>query len=148
MKCAALYVAIVVVALTGIGCDERLSGITGPTPNLEPTLTSIQRDIFGATDSSGRLACTGCHSDQGRNPSGGMVLLQGRAFQNLVGVASSGKPGATRVIPGDPDNSYLIKKLEGAPDINGTRMPRGNVVLEPGQILVIRRWIQQGAQNN
>jgi hypothetical protein len=77
-----------------------------------------------------------------------MVLLQGRAFQNLVGVASSGKPGATRVIPGDPDNSYLIKKLEGAPDINGTRMPRGNVVLEPGQILVIRRWIQQGAQNN
>jgi hypothetical protein len=148
MKCAALYVAIVVVALTGIGCDERLSGITGPTPNLEPTLTSIQRDIFGATDSSGRLACTGCHSDQGRNPSGGMVLLQGRAFQNLVGVASSGKPGATRVIPGDPDNSYLIKKLEGAPDINGTRMPRGNVLLEPGQILVIRRWIQQGAQNN
>jgi hypothetical protein len=148
MKCAALYVAIVVVALTGIGCDEKLSSITGPTPNLEPTLTSIQRDIFAGTDSSGRLACTGCHSDQGRNPSGGMVLLEGRAFQALVGVASSGKPGATRVIPGDPDNSYLIKKLEGAPDINGTRMPRGNVLLEPGQILVIRRWIQQGAQNN
>jgi hypothetical protein len=148
MKRAALYVAIVVVALTGIGCDEKLSSITGPTPNLEPTLTSIQRDIFGATDSSGRLACTGCHSDQGRNPSGGLVLLEGRAFQALVGTASTGKPGATRVIPGDPNNSYLIKKLEGASDINGTRMPRGNVLLEPGQILVIRRWIQQGAQNN
>ena len=148
MKRAALYVAIVVVALTGIGCDEKLAGITGPTPNLEPTLSSIQRNIFGATDSSGRLACTGCHSDQGRNPSGGLNLLEGRSFQALVGTASTGKPGATRVIPGDPNNSYIIKKLEGAPDINGTRMPRGNVVLEPGQILVIRRWIQLGAQNN
>jgi len=107
MKRAALYGAIVVVALTGIRCDEKLSSITGPTLNLEPTLTSIQRDIFGATDSSGQLACTGCHSDQGRNLSGGLNLLQGRAFQNLVGVASSGKPGATRVIPEDPDNSYV-----------------------------------------
>lgn len=148
MNRATMYVVVVLLALTLTGCDEKLSSITGPTPNLEPTLTSISRDIFNAPDSSGRLACTGCHSDQGRNPSGGLNLLEGRAFQALVGTASTGKPGATRVIPGDPDNSYLVKKLEGAPDINGTRMPRGNVVLEPGQLLVIRRWIQQGAQNN
>lgn len=148
MKRATLYVASMILALTGMGCDEKLASITGPTPNLEPTLSSISRNIFNATDSSGRLACTGCHSDQGRNPSGQLVLLEGRAFQFLVGTPSSGKPGEVRVIPGDPDNSYIIKKLEGAPGIVGTRMPRGNVVLEPGQILVIRRWIQLGAQNN
>jgi len=85
----------------------------------------------------------------GRTPSGGMVLLGGRAHEQLVGRASSGKPGAIRVIPGDPDNSYIIKKLEGAPDIVGVRMPRGNgPFLTPGQILVIRRWIQLGAPNN
>lgn len=148
MNRVTMYVAIVLLALTLAGCDEKLSSITGPTPNLEPTLSSIQQNIFGGTDSSGRAACTGCHSDQGRNPSGQLNLLEGRSFQALVGVGSTGKPGETRVIPGDPDNSYLIKKLEGAPGIVGTRMPRGNVVLEPGQVLVIRRWIQLGAPNN
>jgi hypothetical protein len=39
--------------------------------------------------------------------------------------------------------------VEGAPDFAGVRMPRGNgPFLTPGQMLVIRRWIQQGAQNN
>jgi hypothetical protein len=135
--------------VAAVGCDEKLSTVTGPTPQLEPTFTSIQRDIFNARDLAGRQACTDCHSDVGRNPSGGMVLLPGRAHDALVGRASTGKPGAIRVIPGDPDNSYIIKKLEGAPDIVGVRMPRGNgPFLTPGQILVIRRWIQLGAPNN
>ena len=135
--------------VSAVGCDEKLSSVTGPTPQLEPTFTSIQRDIFGARDLAGRQACIDCHSDVGRNASGGLVLLSGRAHDALVGRASTGKPGAIRVIPGDPDNSYIIKKLEGAPDIVGVRMPRGNgPFLTDGQILVIRRWIQLGAPNN
>jgi len=138
-----------VVALAATGCDEKLSSITGPTPNLEPTLSSIQREIFETTDSSGRLACTGCHSNIGRNPSGGLVLLSGSAYANLVGVASTGKPGAVRVIPGDPENSYIVHKLEGRTTIAGVRMPRGNgPFLTEGQILVIKRWISNGAPNN
>ena len=30
-------------------CDEKLSTLAGPTPNLEPTFASIQHDIFEAT---------------------------------------------------------------------------------------------------
>ena len=135
--------------VSAVACDEKLSSITGPTPNLTPTFTSIQQNIFNTTDPSGRLACIQCHSDQGRNPTGNLVLLEGRAYQNLVGQPSSGKPGETRVIPGDPNKSYLVKKLEGAPDIVGVRMPRGNgPFLTQGQMLVIRRWIEQGAPNN
>lgn len=135
--------------LTSAGCDEKLSSITGPTPELAPTLSAIQRTIFSASDSSSRLACVGCHSDQGRNPSSALVLLDGRSYQQLIGRASLGKPGATLVVPGDPDNSYLIKKLEGSADIAGLRMPRNNgPFLSEGQIKVIRRWIQEGAQNN
>jgi hypothetical protein len=131
------------------GCDEKLSTVTGPTPQLEPTFHSIQRDIFNARDLAGRQACTDCHSDQGRNPSGGLNLLEGRSYEALVGRASSAKPGATRVVPGDPDNSYIVKKLEGAADIVGVRMPRGNgPFLTEGQVFVIRRWIQLGAPNN
>ena len=51
-------------------------------------------------------------------------------------------------IPGDPENSYLIHKLEGRSTIAGVRMPLNGPYLEAGQILVIRRWIEIGAPNN
>ena len=149
MKRLFFFTICTVAGLVCASCDEKLSSITGPTPDLAPSFASIQRTIFNASDSSGRLACVGCHTDQGRNPSGGLVLLEGRAHQQLVGRASGGKPGATLVIPGDPDNSYIVKKLEGAADIAGVRMPRGNgPFLSEGQILVIRQWIRDGAPNN
>ena len=146
---ATLAAAAVMLALAAANCDEKLSDLTGPTPNLQPTFTSIQQEIFNTTDASGRLACTNCHSNVGRNPSGGMNLLSGLSYAQLVGVASTGKPGAVRVIPGDPDNSYIIHKLQGSSDIVGVRMPRGNgPFLTDGQILVIKRWIANGAPNN
>jgi hypothetical protein len=140
----------IVLALALAGCDEKLSDITGPTPSLEPTFSSIQHEIFETTDASGRLACTNCHTNAGgRNPSGGMNLTAGVAYSSIVGVASTGKPGAIRVIPGDPENSYIIHKLEGLPTIAGVRMPRGNgPFLTDGQILVLKRWISNGAPNN
>ena len=139
---------LLVLGLASMGCDEKLSDLTGPTPNLQPTLSSIQREIFDTTDSAGRQACTNCHTDAGRTPVAGMNLRSGMAYNSLVGAASSAKPGAIRVIPGDPENSYLIHKLEGRADITGTRMPRGNSFLTEGQLLVIKRWIQLGAPNN
>ena len=140
--------ATVIVLGAVAACDENLSDLTGPTPNLQPTLSSIQQEIFNTTDGSGRQACTNCHTDAGRTPVAGMVLRTGVSHASLVGVASSAKPGAIRVIPGDPENSYLIHKLEGRPGIVGTPMPRGNVLLTQGQILVIKRWIELGARND
>jgi hypothetical protein len=146
---ATLGAAAFVFALAATSCDEKLSSLTGPTPNLAPTFASIQQEIFNTTDSSGRLACTNCHTSVGRNPSGGMNLLTGVSYASLVGVASTGKPGAVRVIPGDPENSYIVHKLEGLSDIVGVRMPRGNgPYLTDGQMLVIKRWIANGAPNN
>jgi hypothetical protein len=142
-------IALVTLAGLAVACDEKLSDLTGPTPNLEPTFSSIQQEIFNTTDASGRLACTGCHTNVGRNPSGGMNLVSGVSYASLVGTSSTGKPGAVRVIPGDPENSYIIHKLEGRSDIVGVRMPRGNgPYLTDGQILVIKRWIANGAPNN
>jgi hypothetical protein len=146
LYCLTLLAAVLV---TAPGCDEKLSSITGPTPDLNTNFASIQRTIFNVTDSTGRLACVQCHTDQGRAPASNLVLLEGRSFQQLIGRASLGKPGATLVVPGDPDNSYMIKKLEGAADIAGQRMPRGNgPFLTEGQILILKAWIRDGAQNN
>lgn len=140
---------VLAVALTVAvaACDENLSDVTGPTQNLTPTFSSIQADIFNAPDSAGRLACTQCHNAIGGRFNG-LDLSAAVAYANLVGVASRGKPSAVRVIAGDPENSYLIHKLEGRPGIVGVRMPMQGPALTDGQILVIKRWIQLGARND
>ena len=137
---------LITLALGTVGCDESLSDLTGPTPDLEPTFSSIQQNIFSSGDSSGRPACTNCH-----NPAlnrGLLDLSPAVSYNNLVNVASRLRPGEVRVIPNDPNNSYLIHKLEGNVPITGVRMPLGGPYLESGQILVIRRWIETGAPNN
>ena len=144
-----MLVLTAALALTATACDERLSDIAGPSPNLTPTLSSIQRDIFNASDSSSRLACTPCHTNVGRTPSAGLNLAEGQSYQALVGVPSRNKPGATLVMAGNPDGSYLLHKLIGQADIAGVRMPRSNgPYLTAGQISIIRRWIELGAKNN
>lgn len=145
-----LFVCAAPLLLLSVGCDEKLSDLTGPTPDLTPTFASIQRDIFNATDSSGRLACNSCHVPGGAANGTGLFLTDpATAYGLLVGRPSRLKPGETLVIPGDPDNSYLVRKLEGGPDIAGLRMPRNTgPFLTEGQMLVIRRWIKDGAANN
>ena len=132
---------IAVAGVTMGACDEKLADLTGPTPNLKPTLSSIQSEVFSQQ-------CTGCHTNVGRNPPQGLLLTEGNAYANLVGVASREKPGVQRVAPGDPENSYLIHKVEGRAGISGVRMPFNGTPLTDGQILVIKRWIELGAPNN
>src|SRR5687768_18384141 len=104
--------ALIAACVTVGACDEKLSNFTGPTPNLTPTFTSIQRDIFQAPDSSGRPACTSCHTSVGRVAPLGLDLTGSVAYGNLVNAAGRGKAGTIRVIPGDPENSYLVHKLD------------------------------------
>jgi hypothetical protein len=142
--------AIVVIGLSvaAAGCDEKLSDVAGPTPNLTPTFSSIQRDIFEAADSSGRPACSACH-----NPNGGafrqvgLDLSTSGSYDSLVGVRSAQK-GLLRVAAGDPENSYLLHKLEGRTDIIGNRMPNRGPYLSEGQLAILRRWIELGARRD
>jgi hypothetical protein len=138
---------LILSSLAVASCDEPLSDITGPSPNLQPTFSSITTEIFQTTDIAGRIACVTCHTNVGRTPAGNLNLA-GDAYAALVNVASTGRPGAVLVIPGDPDASYLVRKIEGR-DINGLRMPRvGPPYMTDGQISVIRRWIAVGAPRN
>jgi hypothetical protein len=110
---------------------------------------SIQSDVLEASDSSGRSLCTGCHTNIGRTPLGGLNLIRDVAYDQLVNVSSVQRPGTLRVAPGNPDASYLVQKLEGTPGIGGLRMPRnGPPYLTQGQMLIVRRWIEIGAPRN
>jgi len=77
-----------------------------------------------------------------------MALDHDSAYDAIVNVASPRKTGALRIVPGNPDASYLVQKVEGASGIVGVRMPQGGPYLSDGQIMILRRWIQLGAPRN
>ena len=80
-----------------------------------------------------------------------MSLGAGQAFSNVVNVAARQLPSMNRVTPNQPDNSYLVHKVQGTHlDVNGSgsRMPLGRSALSQSDILLIRDWIQAGAQRN
>ena len=138
-----------VASIGATGCDERVSSVAGPSPSLTPTFSSIVAEIFSASDLARRAACTNCHTNVGRTPAGGLTLLPGVAYAQLLNVPSVTNPGHTRVVPGDPERSVLIWKLEGRPGMLGARMPFNTPpYLTEGQISIIRRWIERGAAND
>jgi len=130
------------VLVATAGCSSN-SSPSSPTPTSTLSFaTQIQAQILNP-------ACVACHTDDGRTPASNLNLKSGAAISNLINIASVGKPGAVRVIPGNPSGSYLIQKLEGASDIVGLRMPRnGPPFLTTEQVALIRQWIQNGAPNN
>jgi hypothetical protein len=115
-----------------------------PTPTVTPTATppqgvrlaTLQSQIFTPM-------CSGCHP-----PNGGMDLRSGQTHASTVNVPSSEQPSLMRVKPGDPDNSYLVRKLAGGPGISGSRMPQGGPFLSAQTLQMVRDWISQGALNN
>jgi len=113
-----------------------LDGVDEKPDVLTPSFEFIQNTVF-------KPICNGCHS--GANPPQGLLLGEDETYDLLVGKPSRGVPSVLRVAPGDPDNSYLIQKLEGAAGIVGLQMPRNQPPLEQAIIDNIREWIALGA---
>lgn len=133
----AVYLSMLILSLS---CER--AGPVMPENGLQPVFSSIQSNIFNL-----KCARSGCHL--GNAPPQGLNLSEGNAFGNLVNVSSREVPSLFRVQPGNPDNSYIIWKLEGNPNIQGERMPRGGAPpLSEEEINTIREWIAAGAQNN
>src|SRR4029077_20393944 len=98
---------------------------------------SIQANVFTPI-------CTRCHIGAGAPQ--GLQLDAAHSYSLLVGVPSAEVPSLLRIKAGDPDNSYIIRKLEGGPGIVGVQMPAdGPPYLPQATINVIRSWITNGA---
>lgn len=102
---------------------------------LVATFESIQQNVFSAQ-------CEVCHT--GANAPHGLRLDPASSYGLLVGVPSDQQPSLQRVEPGNPDDSYLIRKLEGTAAV-GARMPLSLPALPQSDIDVIRQWITDGA---
>ena len=84
---------------------------------------SLSRDVRPVLNDYG---CTSCHSAQ--FPSGGVDLENAN---NIIFEADSGK---------------LLKSINHAPDV--APMPQSQPKMEPCDIQLIERWVEQGAMDN
>jgi len=131
---------LLALAACGGGGEDAPPPAPPPPTGIQPTLTSIQNNVFTPS-----CAKTLCHAGPGAQA--GLRLDPGFSWGLLVNVKSSQDMTLTRVIPGNPDSSLLIQKLEGTAPI-GERMPADMLYLQQATVDVIRQWIQDGAQNN
>jgi hypothetical protein len=131
-----IFVSTVICALGFI--------IFGATTTRADEAVSFERDIVPLLKSR----CAACHLT-GQEP-GHMALHPKAAYQSLVDVQSFESP-LLRVKPGAPDESYIIRKLEGthlAAGGIGLRMPLEGGPLSEVEIQRIREWITAGAPKN
>lgn len=149
-RCICLFAIVITLTACGGGggggssmngggtCTSSAYGGTNcpPPPTLQATFDSFQQNIFTPI-------CTQCHL--GASAPKGLRLDEANSYALLVGVSSAEQPSLQRVRPGDPDNSYLIQKLEGTAAVGG-QMPLNGTPLTQAQIDVIRQWITDGAQ--
>lgn len=140
---AKLWVLCVCCALgacagNGDGLDENGRPVEESGGALQPTFQSIQDNVFTPV-------CTACHAGAGAPL--GLRLDEGSSYALLVNAASAEVPSLQRVQPGNPDQSYLIQKLEGSATVGG-RMPLNGPPLPADTIAVIRQWISDGAPSS
>jgi hypothetical protein len=123
----------------GLDANGRPLAPGGSTAPLSADFESIQENIFTPI-------CSVCHAGGGAPE--GLRLDAADSYNLLVGVPSTEVPTVLRVMPGDPDNSYIIQKLEGHAAV-GEQMPFGCPTTQPclttDTIAFIRQWITNGA---
>jgi len=120
----------------GLDANGRPIGET-PEAGDEPTLANIQARVFTPI-------CTQCHV--GAAAPQGLRLDAVNAFDNLAGVPSNEVGGLLRVDPFNPDDSYLVQKIEGTAAV-GAQMPLAGPPLPDEDMMLIRQWILEGAMD-
>lgn len=130
--------------------DSDTATDTDTTANcgIEPKLSSISAKYF-------QLSCVfgGCH--EAASQEGDLNLDAASLHAVLVNVAAADKKagprGKLRVVPGNPDASFLVQKLEGtqARDEGGIMPDGADEPIDPEcRIKMVRQWILDGALDN
>jgi hypothetical protein len=104
---------------------------------------NFSRDIQPIFDAN----CVVCH--QAAGASGGLNLEEGAAYRSIVSLKSH-ESGLPLITPGKPEDSYLIRKLEGTHvqvGGSGEQMPATGP-LDGALIGLIRNWVKAGAKSD
>jgi hypothetical protein len=142
MTGALLVAALAGCAGSGNGKSSQDGG-GGCVPPDEPSI-SYASNIQPIYDTSCALA--GCHL--GAAPAFGLNLAAGVSYDATVEVKSLERPKLFLVEPGNPDDSYLVQKIEGAQGIAGDMMPSNMPPLSLDEMTAIRHWVMECAPDN
>jgi hypothetical protein len=142
--------AVLLLAAGAAGCAGNGDGLN---QNGQPLSAGgggsgggpITADFQSIQDNVFTPICSQCHI--GASAPEGLQLDAEHSYNLLVGVPSNEQPNLLRVKPGDPDDSYMVHKIEGLPGIDGGQMPLGETPLPQATIDAIRQWITNGAPN-
>ena len=104
------------------------------------TFSQAQIQVFTPS-----CASVNCH--KGSSSQYGLDLSSGLAYSNLVNVPSGQAPTLNLVTRGNPNQSYLVQKIEGTAEI-GDQMPLNGPALNTDLQQLLRNWIAEGAKNN
>jgi hypothetical protein len=131
------FLAPVAVTLMLVGCTSEAE------KQPPPTVSFFQSDIVPLLTSN----CATCHLTGAE--AGNMSLVPDKIISTLVNTKAVGAPSLTRVVPGKPDDSYLIMKIEGThidKGGSGAQMPFGAPPMSADKIAKLRKWILEGAK--
>jgi len=135
-----ILLAPLVLALASCtaGNGEGLDANGQPNPINPPSASQFQE----IQDTVFTPICTQCHI--GANAPQGLRLDAANSYAMLVDVNSNEVSSLKRVNPGNPDQSYIVQKIQGNAAVGG-RMPLGQAPLPQDRIDLIRSWIAAGA---
>lgn len=127
------------------------SSTSSSTSSTSSTSTSMPTALtFTTIQSVFSTSCAGSGCHDGANNSGnlGNIDDKAKAYAELttenVSCSPTSLAGKTRVVPGDADQSFLLKKLSGTHDC-GLAMPAVGPSLSPAFLEGLRLWIESGA---
>lgn len=162
---------LLVVAIFGLAVACSSSDDADPSASTEKTPT-YEKDVYPIFQQN--CALTGCHGAnvQASNPDAGPprgVFISPSdkdvTYKKLVNVDSTFFKGTKLIVPGEPENSLVMRKMDGTQDdletcpakgACGTSMPppedladkSGAQLLSEKKRNRVRAWIAAGAENN
>ena len=86
--------------------DSTSEDSSGPVCEVEPTLSSLQEKYFNTS-----CSFSSCHGAT-VNPAGGLDLRDGVSYDALIDKSALFAPTKMLVVAGDPDNSFLVQKVD------------------------------------
>lgn len=137
---AAASLAAMLLSVAAAGCGDDGGG--GPDAG-SPGLSDVQ-DLF-----TQRCAGSTCHVGFQGEPAAGMDLRPASLCASVINIDAVEVPSLDRVVPGNPDASYLLCKVTpGCDDLpaRAQLMPQGTNGLITAERNLISQWIQGGAQ--
>ncbi|QQS37644.1 MAG: hypothetical protein IPM56_06745 [Ignavibacteriales bacterium] len=133
MKKFLFIVITFIVSLLSGGCEDSITDNDIDNRIIPDSLVSFSQHLQPVFE----IKCVSCHDDNTK--AGGLSLT------TWAGTTADGRV----VVPFTPDNSVIVWTVEGRAGI--TPMPPLNSPYKPftqNQVNGLKKWIEEGAQNN